>query len=62
MSHLTSQPFEQDNDTASEFDAILHTIHSLRDELVTAWRGRAVLLTSDEQARLHTEVKRTCQL
>ena len=59
MSRL-SPSFESERD-GSEFSTILGLIRGLRDELVTAWRERAVVLSVEEQELLHQEIKRTCR-
>ena len=45
---------------SSEADAILQNVRSLRDAIVTAWRERAVVLSSDEREMLHNEITQTC--
>lgn len=46
---------------ASEADDIIQSLHSLRNQIVTAWRERAIVLSDEEQAQLHAEVQRTCE-
>ena len=45
---------------AAAADSILENLHSLRDQIVTAWRERGVMLSHEEQDRLHAEIKHTC--
>ena len=44
----------------SEAEVILKNLRSLRDHVVTAWCERGVVLSQEEQAELHAEIKRTC--
>ena len=60
MSQLSPKPFDSEPEE-SEFQTMLRLIRALRNELVTAWRERAVVLSKEEQERLHQEIKRTCQ-
>lgn len=46
----------------SEADIILNDLRALRDRVVTAWCERGVILTGEEQAELHAEISRTCEL
>ena len=62
MSQLSHRTPESAFDVESECDSTLRSIQRLRDEVVRAWQDRAVLLTKSEQAQLHAEIKRTCQL
>ncbi|WP_205481740.1 hypothetical protein [Sphingomonas arenae] len=62
MSSTKPDPFSYtDFDAQSEADAILSNLRALRDQIVTAWRERAVVLSREEQVRLHAEVKQTCE-
>lgn len=45
----------------SEAEAILQNLRCLRDQIVIAWRERAVVLSREEQAELHAEIKQTCE-
>ncbi len=45
----------------SEADAILSNLRSLRDQIVTAWRERGVVLNSEERASLRSEIQQTCK-
>jgi len=36
-------------------------LRALRDQIVTAWSERGVLLSREEQAALHAEIKQTCE-
>ena len=45
----------------SEAEAILQNLRTLRDQIVIAWNERAVVLSRDEQAELHAEIKQTCE-
>lgn len=40
---------------------ILENLRSLRDQIVTAWRERGVMLSDEEQRQLHAEIKQTCE-
>ena len=57
---------DQSNNVVSigslEVDQILTNLRSLRDEMVTAWSERCVLLTREEQEILHVEIQQTCAL
>jgi hypothetical protein len=55
--HLNSK-----HDLTSEAEAGLTRIQMLRDEIVTAWRERGIMLTKSEQDRLHAEIVDTCKL
>ena len=46
----------------SEAEVILSDLRILRDKVVTAWCERGVVLSKEEQADLHAEIKRTCEL
>lgn len=46
----------------SEADLLLERVRTLRDEIVTAWQERAVVLSKFEQERLHQEIVKTCEL
>ena len=47
--------------TPPEAELILGNLRSLRDQIVTAWRERGVLLTADERVELRNEIKETCE-
>ena len=49
--------------TASSSDAeeILSNLRALREQIVTAWSERGVVLSRPEQAALHAEIKETCE-
>jgi hypothetical protein len=44
-----------------ELEQILTDLRALRDKIVTAWRERAVVLTSEERTELRDEIKQTCE-
>ena len=46
----------------SEAEIILGDLRVLRDKVVTAWCVRGVILSKEEQAELHAEIRRTCEL
>lgn len=46
---------------ASEVEVILNNLRSLRDQIVTAWQERGVLLSREEQGQLHAEITQTCE-
>jgi hypothetical protein len=46
---------------ASEAEAILANLRSLRHQIVTAWQERGVLLSREEQGELHAEIMQTCE-
>lgn len=46
----------------SEADRILMNLRRLREDVINAWFERAVILTSDEQQSLRSEIRQTCQL
>lgn len=46
---------------ASEAEAILDNLHSLRDQIVTAWQERGVLLSREERGQLQAEIMQTCE-
>ena len=43
-------------------DDMLASLAELRNNLISAWRERAVMLTRDEQERLKREIADTCSL
>ena len=45
----------------SEADEIIRNLSALREQIITAWRERGVLLSREEQADLHAEIKQTCE-
>ena len=45
-----------------EADEILINVRLLRDQIITAWNERGVVLSREEQAQLHAEIKQTCEL
>ena len=45
----------------SEAEAILQNLRDLREQIVIAWQERAVVLSSEEQAELHAEIRQTCE-
>lgn len=49
------------SDCRSEGDSILANLRALREQIVIAWRERAVVLSREEQAELQAEIKHTCQ-
>ena len=44
-----------------EAERILSNLRSLRNQIVTAWRERAVVLTAEERTELRHEIKETCR-
>ena len=44
-----------------EVEEILTNVRALRDQIVTAWNERGVVLSREEQATLRAEIKQTCQ-
>ena len=44
-----------------EAEEIMTNLRALRDQIVTAWSERGVMLSREEQAALHDEIKQTCQ-
>ena len=46
---------------AQEAEDILTNLRALRDQIVIAWNERGVVLSRDEQAALHAEIKQTCE-
>lgn len=44
-----------------EANEILSNLRLLRDQVVTAWNERGVVLSREEQAALHAEIKQTCE-
>ena len=44
-----------------EAEEILTNLRALRDQIVTAWNERGVVLSREEQAVLHAEIKQTCE-
>lgn len=46
---------------ASEAEELIRNLHSLRNQIVTAWRERAVIFSEEEQAQLHAEIRQTCE-
>jgi hypothetical protein len=49
-------------DAVSEADMLLRRIRGLREEIITAWQERAVVLSKFEQECLHQEIVTTCKL
>ena len=47
-------------DARSEAEAILQNLRSLRDQIVTAWHERGVILDAEERVALRDEIKQTC--
>ncbi len=45
----------------SEAEAILRNLCCLRDQIITAWRERGVMLSPEERADLHAEIQQTCE-
>lgn len=62
MSNSPRQPLSVLGTQSSEADIILRDLRILRDQVLAAWYERCVILTPDEQADLHDEIKRTCEL
>jgi hypothetical protein len=56
----TSRKHKRRSYCPSDVDIILSNLRVLRDQVVTAWCERGVVLNSEEQAALHAEIKRTC--
>ena len=46
---------------SSEAEEILSNLRALREQIVTAWSERGVVLSRPEQAALHAEIKETCE-
>lgn len=44
-----------------EAQEILTNLRVLRDQIVTAWTERAVVLNREEQDALHAEIQQTCE-
>ena len=44
-----------------EAEEILTNLRALRDQIVTAWNERGVVLSREERAVLHAEIKQTCE-
>jgi hypothetical protein len=60
-----SQQDQSNNNVVSigslEAEEILTNLRALRDQIVTAWSERGVVLSREEQEALHDEIKQTCQ-
>ena len=46
---------------SAEADSILLNLRALRDQIVTAWSERGVVLSREEQSMLHAEIQQTCE-
>ena len=46
---------------SAEAESILLNLRALRDQIVTAWRERGVVLSREEQDALHAEIQQTCE-
>ena len=46
---------------SNEAEDILTNLRALRDQIVTAWSERGIVLGREEQAALHAEIKQTCE-
>ena len=46
---------------SAEADSIVENLRALRDQIVTAWSERGVVLSREEQAALHSEIQQTCE-
>ena len=46
---------------STEAQSILLNLRALRDQIVTAWRERGVVLSREEQALLNAEIQQTCE-
>jgi len=46
----------------SEAAKILRNLCDLREQIVTAWGERAVILSPEEQVRLRREIHETCEM
>ena len=61
-----SKQDQLNNDVVSigslEAREILANLRLLRDQIVTAWHERGVVLSREEQAILQAEIKDTCEL
>ena len=44
-----------------EAQEILTNLRVLRDQIVTAWNERGVVLSRDEQELLHAEIQQICE-
>ena len=47
---------------AADAESIRANLRELRDQIVTAWQERCVVLSKDEQTVLRTEIEETCKL
>ena len=47
--------------SSSDAEDILSNLRALREQIVTAWSERGVVLSRPEQAALHAEIKETCE-
>jgi hypothetical protein len=46
----------------SEAELILNDLETLRTRIIVAWQEKSVILSSEEQRDLRTEIQRTCEL
>jgi predicted nuclease of restriction endonuclease-like (RecB) superfamily len=58
LRHSNSNEFTVGSSDAEE---ILSNLRALREQIVTAWSERGVVLNRPEQAALHAEIKETCE-
>ncbi len=61
MSSSNPHQFTSATNSHSEAERLLANLRSLRNDIVTAWRERAVILTREERTKLRDEIKQTCQ-
>ena len=61
MSETSKERMDHVAKSGREAEAILNNLRALRDQIVTAWREKSVVLVPDEQAELRAEIKQTCQ-
>lgn len=45
-----------------EAEEIRTNLRALRNQIIAAWGERGVILSREEQAILHAEIKQTCEL
>jgi hypothetical protein len=61
MSGLNHDYIDPVAKSGREAEAILNNLRALRDQIVTAWREKGVVLIPEERAELRDEIKQTCQ-
>ena len=45
----------------SEAEKFRRNLSALREQIIVAWHERGVLLSREEQAELHADIKETCE-